>query len=296
MILHRSQRGIAMILTLLAVLVLSSAGLTLVRTAATFTLESRQSLFETRARMTANDLRAVLVGWVAEHARSPRTDPNSLDAAPLNIAVDGYEVRVEPIDLGGCLHARWLAHAPSIASSLPVEFRRVSVPAEFAALDWKTAEPHERPTLEELLPRSARLVWKAPTGANTSNGLCHWVTTAGDGVLNIQSAPIDLLSSALAAAGVRPPDIRSILESRRAHTPIDPGAAARAIAAAAQRVDRHSGDAVPLTLRAGPWGFLVTVSQDHQKARWWAQVEETHTKAPAARRIQWAVTQFRRVP
>lgn len=294
MIAPLSRRGIAMLLVLVAVLVLSSAGLALVRTAAAFSLSSRRSLFENQARITAHDLRDVLVDWTAKTAGGVAAGPGSPGSDPLNISVDAYAVRIEPIDLAGRLHVRWLADAPAIAMSLPAEYQGVAVPAEFAGLDWKTAEPHERPTLEELLPQSRGMAWNTPSTENDRGDLCRWVTTAGDGSLNMQSAPVELLASALAAAGVRPQDTRRLIEARRSRTPIDPDAAARAIAAAAHRV--QDGGAVPLTLRAGPWGFLLTVSQDQQTARWWVEIEEVRATRAGSGRTRWTVTQFRRVP
>lgn len=293
---QRAPRGIAMILTLLAVLVISTAGLSLVRSSTSFSLSSRQALFEGRARIAANDLRSVLLSWVVDHSMDANGDAGAPDTSSLGVTIDDCEVQVEAVDLAGCLHARWLSGASSIASSFPVRYRTAFVPVEFADIDWTTAEPHERPTLEELLPHAPHVVWHNPDDGVNPDSLSRWVTTASEGALNMQNTPIDLLRAALSAAGVKEDDTRRILDARRDSNSIDPGAAARAVAASRKRVQQDPGSAVPLTTRAGPWGFIVVVSQDHLTARWWIEVEEVRLTRERANRKQWTVTQFRRIP
>lgn len=286
-----SRSGIAMILVLLAVLVLSGAGLTLVRTSASFSNLARHELFERRSRITANDLREVLVAWVDQRSSSGGKQSGTEE---LQLSIDGCDIEVETVDLAGCLHAKYLAGASSLLYSLPSEFHTLSIPKAYASLDWEKAIPEERPTLEELSSSNSFYIW-GTQGDARSPRLCQWITTAGRGSLNIHTAPLDLLSAAMTAAEVEASDARRVIKARSENHAIDPTVAARAVIVA-QQAHRTNGKVIPLTTREGPWGFLVTVKEDRQQARWWVEVEEVRAKHTSTPRHRWKVTQFRRVP
>lgn len=278
-----SSRGVAMLLTLVAVMIVSTTGLMMLRTSAAFSLESKRTLFDARARIVAQDLRQPLLDWVRERATAiPDEEPFGG-----SLTRGDWTVNIRAIDLAGCLHARWLGAAP-IAATLPVPLNSAHLPDRYATLDWDRCTLEQRPTVEELLARE--------NGDQTSISVHEWLTVAGKGDLNITTAPLPLLEAVLSSVDADARDVRSILEARRDSTAIDTNAAGRVIAAARRQSDQAPGSVVPLTQSSGPWGFVVEVSQGRQSARYWLSVEQLRIERKSRRHTDWSIAEFRRVP
>lgn len=277
------RRGVAMLLTLIAVVVVSTTGVAMLRHSAAFSMESKRGLFESRTRLTVQDLREPLIAWVRERSRS------DVDTPPFGgtLQIGSWSINIYPVDLAGCLHSRWLG-IEAIAGALPEELQHARLPQQYEALDWERCSPGQRPTVEELVAHT--------DGSQPPVKALEWLTVSGKGELNIATAPIPLLDTALGLVEADARDVRAILEARATNASIDTGAASRVIAAAKCQADRAPGSVVPLTQSSGSWGFAIEVSEGLQHARYWMTIEQAHWTKDNHRRSDWTIVEFRRVP
>lgn len=301
------RRGFAMLLALAALMLISTLGVGLLRSATNRTMASRHALNEAHAGLIAERIEREILHWL-------ETSPDALEMITQpgwtllhEHHADLQAVHVHAMDLTGRLHFSGFTSkaAAGLPSTLQAALRDHIVPHPARAAPRDAAPPS--PLLEECVDISVLergSPWRLfPRPANVNpeavdEYAAHWMTGLGDGGLNIHSAPVPLLAAALVGHGVARGDCEQAIALRQDGQPIS-GSLANRIIVSRRPFEQHSG-AIPLTDRCRALALLITVRGNEPERAWWIAIE--HRALPRAprrsadRRPAWHVVERRRVP
>ncbi|MGP1345524.1 MAG: hypothetical protein ACTS3F_02495 [Phycisphaerales bacterium] len=224
-------------------------------------------------------------GWqlVLDQSLDPSTESEA------SSGMQGARVRVWLVDLSGRLHVRY--HRAIVAEALPPAIAQALDPIAIdRALDRRAASrqndaaiPLPPPMLTSLVRTGGHALHPddPASEARCAEALTHWVTTGGDGALNIATAPIDLLETAL--LGLDSQHGRAVIDARRRDLPLPPDSARALIQARERQIaDDEATRLVPLTDRSTAIGLLIDVTFASHTVRSWHIV----TPRPDAAQIQ----------
>lgn len=297
-----------MLLALAALMLVSTLGVGLLRSATNRSMASRHTLDEAHAAVIAERVEHNIVHWL-------RNDTSAMRGALrpgwtlLHEHRSGlFAVRVHAIDLSGRLHhdmfrtdacaglpsvlqPNLLLETPAPARSprsnnpmpeAPLLEQRVNLPVTESESSWR------------WFPRRGDI--QSETQAVV---VSHWITVHGVGALNILTAPVTLLDAALQGHGVDAADHELLLALRQEERSIPAGLAERIVAGR-----RHSGRnprAVPLTAQSDAIGVVVTVDHNGTERSTWIVFEHRAASAMSrrggdARSSPWRTVERRRIP
>lgn len=298
-----AHRGIALLLALVALSLLSVTGVGVLRSATNASVSSSVDSEEAAARAIVRELTPLLLGWAEEHVElwqaelgAERHETRDMSKffsilGERSAFVNDRHIAIEAIDLSGRLHV-------SKISTLAATGLHVDLGGALIEIGTP-ASPGQPRLLEQHFDPAWPIFPKAAAQDKSERAACLWITTHGSGALNLSTAPLSLLRAAL--IGLDPTVSRRIVEARRKGEPISPEDASGLVRARhAALGDDPNGRLVPLTTRSDSFGFIVSVSADADglpPRRWWvvaAEVVATDRGRP--RRPEWRVVEWRRIP
>jgi len=269
---HSSRRGVALLMALVALVLLTSTAVPLLvvaHSASSARLDSSNAL---ESRHMVEGLQPLLIDWARGHAAGAN--------APFfeEIYQERFgdsRVTIRAIDLSGRLHVSALGTFAAGAVPEPV---RLALSADY---DEKTAraeqqdKPRLRPFLDEFFDAGSRdaLFPDSPSAESRSVSMAEWVTSHGEPSrrkpvsLNVNGAPVALLRAAL--SGRDPSDAASALALRQRGETIPDDLVARL----GQSADRDSIKRASLRSTSEAFGFLINVENGRQSARYWLVAE-----------------------
>ena len=301
-----ARRGIALVLSLMALSLLSVTGLGLLQTATNHVINADLVVEHAQVEALLNDLvtlAPVLVS--AEDVRAP--DERSLDGSVrvIDQQVGSTHVRVDRLDLSGRLYVSMLRSFA--ADGLPRPLNDLGPRLATRSGDSRPAQDWTLDELADVLdPLQQQLVRPFPVTPEAGQvTLADWVTPHGDGSLNIQSAPIPLLRAALHGLD---PTASTMAISARLHGEEIPDEIARQLIVERRRLVSPTGSrAIPLATDARALAFHITISQQTTCEQWWIVLEHSIQDKTRARegsslrrpvdpdRGSWQVTRWRRI-
>ncbi|MCA9293222.1 MAG: hypothetical protein KDA20_05355 [Phycisphaerales bacterium] len=276
-----TRRGMALLLALLALSILSLTGVGLLRAASTSRLASTTDTTDAADRAIVRDLSHMILARLREQA-GPVADPDWLQPGSLTWLEQRLDaktlVRVQALDLCGRLRVDQLD--TFAASGLPAAVRRA------LRTDDIELTSGTRPLLEAMLTE------QPPDDRATDPW--RWVTTHGSGAISLHTAPLPLLRGAL--IGLEPTATTQVLAARTAETPIPADLAQRLIAERRQqrRAGGNNDRFVALTDRSEAIGITITIARAGLSPRTWWLVASLE---PATQRSGpgWRIVEQRRV-
>jgi len=272
------RRGVALLVALIVVMSVSTLAVGLLQRSLNGTTESEFLLRSTRARLLADDLTPMLLEWAAAETDNVFRDADAPESWVSVFESNAGEVsiQVHAIDCSGRLHTDRLDTFARLG--LPSQLQRLRH-ASVRAPGFKDA-PNLQPLLEtyasELTNQQPIAIFPDLFDQATQADqpvLTRWITTHGDGALNVNTAPVPLLQAAL--RGLDPSTAREILALRKAGEAVP-----------ASLIQTRSGDTndsskqLRLTTTSSAVGFIVTVSDRSSRHRWWIVAERLAGSQP----------------
>lgn len=267
----QTRRGVALLVALIAVVTVSTLAVGALQRSVNGSTEAELLLRSKQARLLVEDFTPQLLEWAAEDGSdviNASDDPAGW--VPIFESDSGaLKVRIHAIDCCGRLHIDRIDTFARLG--LPHEIQRLS---SSNGLKPKFRDaPDLQPLLETLASSLSgqERISTFPDPARSGDlaetiYLADWITTQGDGALNVNTAPIPLLRAAL--RGLDPEAARSILGLRESGEPI-PAALIRST----DRDQKDSAKRVPLTTTSSAIGFIVTTTELSSRHRWWIVAE-----------------------
>ena len=268
-----THRGAALLLVLIALAVISAGSAALVSHSSQALTTSRASLSVAEASWIARDVQPAMITWLDSGSVAGEKSGQFAEFRIIReFETQDILVTIRAIDLSGRIHVDLLK--TELRSVLPLDVE--------ARLKTKTDSWPGDETLAEYFDYSNSM---KPL---SSLRILTWLTTFGDGRLNIRSADHALLEIAL--AGAESSIARSILDRRRAGEPIPHSLAKRAITTG----PNSRQDALPLTDQSSAMGFLVSITRHGTTRTWWTVYEYiADTGVSGRRQYAWALAEHR---
>lgn len=298
------RRGVALLLALLAVSLLSVTGVGLVRTATNHAVSSDLTTERAQAESLLMDIAAMFPSLMTSDDTRPAGEIQPGEAVRvLDRRIEHLHVWVDRHDLSGRLHLSQVS--TFAAQGLPSALDGLG-----AAINKqeRTQEETQSMTLEQiiaLLPAHDQVGVRAFTGHESDAVvLSDWVTPHGDGTLNIQTAPIALLRAAL--QGLDPTAANDAIAHRLRGEAI-PASLARQLITERRRRATPTGStrAIPLSTNTRAVAFHVTIEQQSTIEQWWIVLEPRDDKSepatgwslvrPIDPKASWQITRWRRI-
>ncbi|MEQ9617530.1 MAG: hypothetical protein RLN60_05790 [Phycisphaerales bacterium] len=280
---HGERRGVALLLALLALVLLSSAAVPLLSTGHQVSRARFDAGESVASRLIVESLQPLLIDWSREHAseaQAPffelihRTDRN------------GRVVTVRAIDLSGRLH---VSHLDTFAASeIPDPIRASVIDIDSQSRPRSGSSESPRRLLDEYFAddSAAPLFPMEFADRHTPSSILDWISAHGDPnrtntqALNINGAPLALLRAAL--RGRDPSRAAQAIELRQ-----------QGLTVPNNLVSSLGGDGddsikrVPLRGTSNAFGFMVTLEQGPRTETYWLVTE--------ALTGSWSCTERRRV-
>ncbi|MCB9848561.1 MAG: hypothetical protein H6814_09120 [Phycisphaeraceae bacterium] len=268
---NASRRGVALLIALLVLVTVSTLTVGAIRAAFDGSAEVNQMLQLRQVDSLVDDLAPPLLEWAARDADgwiASQDDPSGW-APVFQAESDGLMVRVHAIDCSGRLRVDRLGTFAGLG--LPSEIQRLRV-GHVSAPEFGDLK-NLRPLLESFAGSlaSPHVVaafpgWFGEAPPHDRAVLVEWVTTHGDGALNVATAPLPLLQAAL--RGLDPAAVREILRRRRDGEPIP-----RSLIQTPDRDEQSGAKRVRLTTSSSAIGFMISAESRGVRLRWWVVAE-----------------------
>ena len=211
---RRSRRGIALLVALAVVSMLSVLGVAVLKTASHLAIDGQTRLFDAQAQLTIESLEPALVDWVNHRKTLP--NPASGDGSPIDPSewrtlIDdehgSARLHVEVVDLSGRLPL-WAVAGPD-GDSLPTELRArvpsgIGVDSCDVLLEHFACGPLSGSKTVSAFPAmdEAALGDASIAAGGVPVVAADWLNPARSRSVNLRSAPIELLRSVLDGGGV----------------------------------------------------------------------------------------------
>ena len=322
LILHNiSDKGIALLLSLAALVTMSIVVTGIVRITANSAIAERRQAFEREASALVQELTLQLPGVLPDLSPLPGPDPWIRIIDSTN---DNLQIRVHGIDLSGRLHIKYLdtlarLGLPSSLQNIYPDDAESGIPVLLEELAQTTDDVRVFPSPGEALYSSddpqyeqndvskgdPRFVFHRPdAGASDTPGeppvelvtlrtiLCEWITVVGPGYLNVNTCPMDLLKEALSDADATAAHECILLREESKPVPDDVVMRLGELPNLGQVNGKNNvltGDEnkIRFTNKSLALGLLVEVSNDVMNRRWWMTLERKHGK--------WIIIEKRRI-
>lgn len=284
-IVHR--RGIALLLVLIVLTSLAVISVGTLRSAHRLSLLRGEMIRQREVEGLLRDLRP----WLVESAEdaAARTGFGTGWNEVLDARLDTVSLRVSGLDLSGRVR---IDRLDSVAAEggLPIDTSGITI----IDLDGVDA----RPPLESCLP-SSMVLWCLPDGG-ADDGAVLWLTTHGDGALNLRTAPPRLIRAA--AKGIDHDLVEQFLHGRALSRAEDDRTGelgrllGRLIRAQNQRLRGGGGERhVRFGSDSSALGFLIEMRHDRRvPVRWWIVVSRDGSDA-AHRHHRWRIVEDRQI-
>lgn len=315
-VLHH-RRGVALLMALLALSIVSAAAVAMLRAGTDASLAARSRGQQAQCEVIIESLTPYLVEWLSTPPKAEERDTTKQSSdeparlgpgmnTVMNRDFRAMQVKVDAIDLSGCLHTR---HLDAFAADGLTEPLRVLRAADFDSKSVFRRRPRTEPDIPPVLAEAMAVLAAQRAGGTrtpidafpprdeTENAqtltVAEQLTSLGDGALNVRTAPLPILEAAL--HGRDPSAAAQLLDLRRAEQPIPdqliaslsrPAEADRS--SARDEPDRY----VPLTGRSSAVGFLIRIDLGGSLRRWWIACELVSNQNKPAR---WIVRESRRI-
>lgn len=300
MITHRSRRGFALVLALLALSVVGSVcvGALLRARAATTTVSF--SISDLQSELVLEGLSDAIRQWLedSEADLSMIDWPTHGRIQILNHESANLSISVEVIDLSGRLHVSRLE--TFAMRGLPTNLQSIDS-VKSRRIVASLQRDNLKPTIEQIValgstPDADKTLAVFPLSEDEpkNSTACEWLTTLGAGDLNVHSAPPELLRAAL--HGLNPTLSRRAVESRQRGARVDDDVASALVSERNRTTFRSSQNSrhVPLTTKSSALGFLISITQSGRIERWWFALENRPNRR-SSQNANWRFVERRRI-
>ncbi len=267
-----SRRGIALLVSLVVVMSVSTLAVGLLQQAQSGSTASEFNTRSTQARLLVTDLTPRLLEWAAAETDSvfrAADDPSGW-VPVFETDTGSLAIRIDAIDCSGRLRIDRLSTFARMGLPAPLQQLQVNQIREPNFKETKELRPLLESFANHTPDRSAIEAFSKSHTSTAQPGtivLADWVTTHGSGALNITTAPLPLLKAALRSQD--PSSAREILALRESGGPIPPSLIQQSSNSASDSSKR-----LTLTTTSSAVGFILTVTDHGSEQRWWIVAEQ----------------------